>query len=223
MVFDWSVCSSRAVPEHLQRQKVSREPGERIKYLLSNLHGLLVPQQWCFMAYFPPGKEEMGWHPTIFSTLCCITSKLALHGNKLSPKANNTFLHSTVSVLLAQESVILTTNLFPLHQFLNIYGVTHRHKTGFPITPTLHVALNLGQDVTLAANNLFEPFPHEKTWFLIVQTERDGFKSLLFPNIVWKYFLIAPILSPRSLQNKQYHLFQSETMFCSEISNKNKN
>lgn len=115
---------------------------------------LLVPQWWCFTAYFLPRMEEMGWHPTIFSTLCCITSKLALHGNKLSPKANKTFPHSTVSFLLARDSVILNTNLLPLHHFLDIYGVTHRHETGFPITPTLHAPLTLGQDVLLAEPQL---------------------------------------------------------------------
>lgn len=93
----------------------------------------------------------MGWHPTIFSTLCCITSKLALHGNKLSPKANKTFPHSTISwFFLTQDSTILNTNLLLLHQFLNINGMIHRHKTGFLITSVLHAALNLGQDAILA-------------------------------------------------------------------------
>lgn len=138
---------------------------------------LLVPQQWCFMVYFLPGKEEMGWHPTTFSTLYCITSKSALHGYKHSSKANKTFLHS---FLLAWESVILNANSLPLHQFANVYGVIHRHKTGFPTTPTLHAALNFARDVTLAKSQLMICLSHfhmRKVGFLMVQTLKGTLSS----------------------------------------------
>lgn len=158
----------------------------------------------------------------IFSTLCCITSKLALHGNKRSPKVNKSFFHCTVSFLLAKDSVTLNTNLLPLHQFLNIYGVTHRHKTGFLITPTLHAALNLGQDVTLTEPQLMIYLSHfhmRKLGFSQCKLKGMVSSPFSFQTQFGNIFLIAPIFSPRCLQNKQYHLFQFETMFCLEISN----
>lgn len=85
------------------RERRWAENQEKIKYLLSNLHGFTSAPAVMFQCIFPPEKEEMGWHPTTFSILCCITFKLALHGNKLAPKANKTFL-------LARDSVILNTN-----------------------------------------------------------------------------------------------------------------
>lgn len=150
MVFDQSVFSSRPYLNTCSDRRRAENQEKWQNTSISNLHGFTSAPAVMFHSVFPPGKEEMGWHPTIFSTLCLITSKLALHGNKLSPKASKTFPHSTVSFLPTRDCVILNTNLLPLHQFLNIYGETHRHKTGFPITPTFHAALNLGQDVTLA-------------------------------------------------------------------------